>query len=467
MVKKVMPFFLTFAVGFLIWLLPIPEGITEQSWHLFAIFVATIFGVVARPLPMGGVAFMALAALIWTKTLPFDVAFSGFSNESVWLIVFAYFVARAFIKTGLGTRLSFVFMQLMGKRTIGLGYGILTTDLVLAPAIPSNTARTGGLILPIVESLSEIFESKPKDPSSRKMGAYLSQVAIQASCVTSAMFLTAMSANPLIADIAGDMGIPITWGSWALAAIVPGAICLLAIPLLVYWLIPPEIKFSPGAPALAKARLKAIGPISTKEWILLFTFFLLLILWMSAAKIGVKPTTSALTGLVILLCTGVLSWDDVKKEHQAWETLIWFATLLTMATQLGKLGFTSWLSDSLVQRVVGYDWKYGFAFLSIAYFYAHYFFASNLAHVSAMYATFLSVSIILGTPPHFAAYTLGFFSSLFGALTQYTSGPSALLFGAGYVDTPAWWRAGLALSIFNIIVWLFIGGLWWKFLGLW
>lgn len=463
---KIFYLFLTFAIGIGISLIPIPEGLTVETWRLLAIFIATIFGVIVQPLPMGCIAFFSLAAIILTKTLTFEQAFAGFSSETPWLIVLAYFMARGFIKTGLGARISYFFMRLLGRRSIGLGYGILATDFILAPAIPSNTARTGGVILPILESLSSIYNSKPKDPSSNRIGAYLTQVAAQGSCITSAMFLTSMSANPLVADLALESGVEITWSTWAIAAIVPGSISLLLCPLVIYVFSPPEIRESKDAPALAKEHLDRLGSIKKSEWIMLLVFFFTIILWSFAKDIGVKPATSALLGVCLLLLTNTITWEDVRKEASAWETLVWFATILTLASQLAKQGFTEWLGGHLSHLVIGYDWQMGFLFLSLAYFYIHYFFASNLAHVSALFATFFSISLTLGTPPLFAALVLGFLSSLFGALTHYTSGPTALLFGAGFVDVKTWWKVGLISSVINLVIWLGIGSLWWSFLGI-
>lgn len=458
---------LTLLVGTAIWLTPPPAGVTDQAWHLFAIFIATIFGMVAKPLPMGAIAFSGLSVVVITKVLPFSVAFSGFANQSVWLIVFAFFVARGFIKTGLGSRLSYFFMYLLGKKTLGLGYGIVASDLILAPAIPSSTARSGGVILPIIKALAQTFNSKANDPSSRLMGNYLIKVAMQSSCVTSAMFLTAMAANPLVVDIAAEYGVEITWGSWAVAAVVPGIISCLIVPYVIFKLYPPEIKESPDAAEMAKRNLSEMGKVSQNEWIMLGTFLTLIFLWIFSKDLNIEPAVSAMFGLVVLLVTNVLSWDDIREEASAWETLIWFAVLLMMATQLGKLGFTTWFSDQLVEQVQGYHWHVGFLILSLTYFYAHYLFASNLAHVGAMFGTFLGVAIGLGTPPMLAALILGFFSSLFGALTQYSCGPAAILFGAGYVNIKSWWRIGFVISVINIIIWLGVGGVWWRVLGYW
>ena len=446
---------------------PPPDGVTVNAWHLLSIFVATIVGVITKPLPMGAASVIGLAIVVLTETLPFSEAFSGFSNEVVWLIVFAFFVARGFIKTGLGSRISYFFMMLLGKKSLGLAYGVSATDLFMAPAIPSTTARTGGVIFPIVMSISKSFGSEPNSPSARKMGSFLTKISIQCSCVSSCMFLTSMAANPLIAELAKDAGVSISWGDWALASIVPGLVSLLLIPLLIYKIYPPEITETPDAANFSRQKLKEMGSVKKEEGIMICAFVLLLSLWILGPAISINAALTALIGLALLLLTDVLTWDDVRKEDGAWDTLVWFAVLLMMASNLNKLGLTDWFSQWIVQVVQGYHWMSAFGILSIVYFYSHYFFASNLAHVGAMYSSFLVVAIALGTPPTLAALILAFFSSLFGGLTHYACGPAAILFGSGYVPIDKWWKVGAAVSLLNMVVWLGVGSVWWKFLGIW
>ena len=439
-----------------------------KSLHLLAIFVTTIAGIILKPMPMGAVAVMGIGLTAMTGTLPIGDALSGFSDVVIWLIVLAFFISRGFIKTGLGARIAYNFMALLGRRTLGLSYGLAATDLVLAPAIPSNTARAGGIVMPIMASLARAYGSRPGDGSERRIGAFLTLTAYQVNVITSAMFLTAMAANPLAQKLAGDLHINLTWGGWALAAIVPGLLSLVLVPWVIYRIYPPEIKETPGAVALARQKLAELGPVSAQEWMMLFVFVLLMVLWIFSRQFGdMNATTAALIGLGALLLLGVLGWDDVKAETGAWDTLVWFAALVMMASFLNKLGMIPWFSQTISGLMAGHGWIFGFLVLSLTYFYSHYFFASNTAHVASMYGAFLGVSVALGAPPLLAALVLGFFGNLFAGMTHYGSGPAPVLFGTGYVETGAWWRIGFLVSVLNIVIWIGAGGLWWKALGLW
>lgn len=460
-------FAIPLAVALVLWFVPAPTGVGAPAWHLFAIFVATIVGVIAKPLPMGAVTLIGLSMTVVTGILTPDVALSGFSNTTIWLIVVAFFISRGVIKTGLGNRLALFFVSRFGKNTLGLAYGLAATDLVLAPAIPSNTARAGGIIQPIISSIAQSYGSLP-GPTSRKVGAFLTSTAFHVNAVTSAMFLTAMAGNSLAAQIAGGQGVHITWGGWALAAIVPGLVSLVVVPLVVYRVYPPELKKTPEAAASAKTALADLGPMAAAEKVLTGTIVLLLALWIFGDSLfGLSATTTALIGLCVLLVSGVLTWEDVTKERQAWDTLVWFAVLVMMATQLNALGLIPWLSKQMSGAVTGMGWEKAFILLTIVYFFSHYLFASNTAHISAMYAAFLATAIIAGVPPMLAALVLGFCSNLFASLTHYSCGPAPVLFGPGYVPVGNWWRTGFLIAVVNIAIWMGVGGLWLKVLGLW
>jgi DASS family divalent anion:Na+ symporter len=454
-------------VGVVIWFMPTPEGVAPEAWHLLAIFVATIIAIVLEPLPMGAVAIFGIAATTLTGTLTVNDALSGFGNHVIWLVVIAFFIARGFIKTGLGARIAYLFMGLLGRKTLGLSYSMIATDLVLAPAIPSNTARAGAIVYPILRSVAAAYDSRPGDGTARRIGAFLIKASFQGNLITSAMFLTAMAANPLAVQLAGDQGIEITWVRWATAGLVPGIISLLVVPAVIYKLYPPEIKETPGAADMAKRKLAEMGRMKPSEWIMLGTFIMLLLLWIFGKHLHVHSTATALVGLSVLLITGVLSWKDVLDERGAWNTFIWLSALVMMASYLSKLGLIPWFSDRVAGLFKDVGWLPAFLGLSLIYFYSHYFFASNTAHVSSMYAAFLGVAVAVGAPPVLAALVLGFFSNLFSSMTHYSTGPAPVLFGSGYVELATWWKLGAIVSVVNIIIWLGIGGCWWKVIGLW
>ncbi|GLI68524.1 hypothetical protein VaNZ11_012971 [Volvox africanus] len=456
-------------IAALLWFIPPPAGVTAKAWHLLAVFIGTIVGIITTPLPLGAVAVLGLGAAMLTKVLTFAEAFSAFASEIPWLIAIAYFLAGGFIKSGLGNRIAYAIVGALGKTTLGLTYALVFAEALLSPAIPSVAARAGGIFFPLAKALCLACGSDPEKGTAKKMGAYVMKTCFQTTCVSSAMFITAMAANPLAVNLAHAAGIDISWGTWALAGLVPGLVSLISVPLILYVLYPPEVKDTPDAPAAAAKELAKLGPMSTNEKITAGAFAITVALWIFGGSLGINAVAAAIVGLFILLVTNVTNWKECLNNNAAWDTLTWFAALIAMAAALNKYGFIPWLSNSVVQVVggLGLGWQGAFAIVVGLYFYSHYFFASGAAHIGAMYTAFLAVATACGTPPMLAAIALGQLSNLMGCLTTYGIGSAPPYFGAGYVPQADWLRLGFILSVFYLAVWLGLGGVWWKVIGLW
>lgn len=481
---RIIPSLVAIAITLILWFTPTPEGLDANAWHLLALFVGTIVAIIGKAMPIGVISIIAITIVAITKVTSPDGAqaikdsLSGFSHHLIWLIGAAILLSKSLSKTNLGERIGYTFISLFGKKTIGIGYALSFSELMIAPVTPSNTARCGGIIHPIMKSIASSFNSSPAEGTSGKIGRYLALVNYQSNPITSAMFITATAPNPLVVDLIikniNDPTIEITWISWAIAAFLPGMIALLCMPIIIYFLAKPEITETPGAPSLAKGKLKEIGPMSKNEIITAGVFVFLLVFWAGIPKMifgdafNLHPTTVAFAGLSLLLISGVLNWNDILNEKSAWDTIVWFSALVMMATFLGKTGVTKWFAE-LVQNFVtsmGLNWVAGLIIIIAIYLYSHYFFASVTAHVTAMFAAFFIATIGIGAPPMLAALLLAFSSSLMMSLTHYATGTSPIIFSSGYISLSEWWKVGFIMSVVNLTIFGTIGVLWWKILGI-
>lgn len=466
---KYCKFILPIVVGLIIWALtPFkPDALNDQAWYMFAIFVATIIACITQPMTIGAVSIIGFTIMVLVGIMDTKSAVEGFGNSSIWLIAMAFFISRGFVKTGLGRRIALQFVKLFGKKTLGLAYSLVGVDLILAPATPSNTARAGGIMFPIIKSLSESFGSTPKDGTERKMGAFLIFTEFQGNLITAAMFLTAMAGNPIAQSLAEKTAhVHITWMNWFVAAIVPGLISLIVVPFIIYKMYPPTVKETPNAKKWATEQLEEMGKISLAEKFMIGIFIVALILWITGSFINIDATLTAFIALSLLLLTGVLNWKDILNETGAWNTLVWFSVLVLMADQLNKLGFIPWLSKLIAHSLGGFSWPIVLVLLILFFFYSHYLFASATAHVSAMYAALLGVAVAAGAPPLFSALMLGFFGNLLASTTHYSSGPAPILYASGYVSQKRWWLMNLVLGIVYFIIWIGLGSLWMKLIGM-
>ena len=448
-------------------LIPVPPGITPQSWRLLAIFAATITGSIVRPIPGAAMVLLGVTALPLFRVMTINEALTGYADPVVWLVLAAFFISRGMIKTGLGRRIAFLFIKAIGKHSLGLAYALGSTEAVLATVIPSTGARSGGIIFPIAKSLAEAYESRP-GPTARRLGGFLMTSVYQCNVIVCAMFLTGQASNPIIARFAKEAtGIDITYARWAIGAIVPGLLSLLLVPWVLYRIFPPEVKHTPAASELASTELKVMGPMKWSEWMMLLVFFLVASLWMTTKIHGIDYAVVALLGIGVLLVSGVLDWEDLVSERAAWGVFIWYGGLIRMAEALGQTGITKRFAEASASLTTGWKWWLALASLLLIYFYAHYVFASITAHVTAMFTPFLIVILAAGAPPYLAVLSLAYFSNLAAALTHYGTTPAPIYFGAGYTTQRTWWTVGLITSLITISVWSLVGFTWWKVLRLW
>lgn len=482
---KPIPAAIALALGLLIWFgIPVPEGVTPNAWHLLALFVGAIAAIIGKAMPIGALSIIAVALVAVTGVTndkpggAIADALSSFSNPLIWLIGISIMISRGIIKTGLGARIGYLFIAVWGKKTIGIAYSLALSELILAPVTPSNTARGGGIIHPIMRAIAGSYDSDPEKGTQGRMGRYLALTNYHANPITSAMFITATAPNPLVVDLiakATGADISLSWGTWALAMLLPGLVALALMPLVLYWLYPPEIKSTPNAAQFASERLKEMGPISRGEWIMLGVFGVLLLLWAGVPAMifgkaaAVNATTTAFIGLSLCLITGVLTWDDVIKEKSAWDTIVWFGALVMMASFLNKLGLIGWFAKTMESGIghLGLGWVSASALLMLVYLYAHYMFASTTAHITAMFAAFYGAGLALGAPALPFALMMAAASNIMMTLTHYATGTSPVIFGSGYTTLGEWWKAGFVMSVVLVIVWVVVGSAWWKVLGYW
>ena len=442
---KPVPAAVAVGLALLIWfVIPVPTGVTPQAWHLLAMFVGVIAAIIGKAMPIGALSMVAvmLVALTGVTNDKPDAAIkdalSSFASPLIWLIGVSIMISRGILKTGLGARIGYYFISLFGKKTLGIGYGLAISELILAPVTPSNTARGGGIIHPVMKAIASSYDSDPEKGTQGRIGRYLALVNYHSNPITSAMFITATAPNPLVVDIiakATGNDIHLSWGTWAVA--------MLLMPLVLYFVSPPEIKATPNAAQFAKERLAELGKMNGGEKIMLAIFALLLILWAGIPALvfgdafAVDATTTAFIGLSLLLLFGVLSWDDVLKEKSAWDTITWFAALVMMATFLNKLGLIAWFSDALKTGIehTGMGWMGASALLLLVYMYAHYMFASTTAHITAMLAAFYAAGLALGAPPMAFGLIMAAASSLMMTLTHYATGTAPRDFRLGLRHT--------------------------------
>ncbi len=448
-----------FVMAAAIWFCPVPDGLTPQAWHLFAVFITAIVSVLLGIYPLLTSTTLAVGAVVLTDTTSAAKAFAGFANTSVLLVVIAFLVAQAVVKSGLGRRISLFMVSLFGRSSVGLAYSIIITDAAIAPAFPSNTAR-GGVLYPIVLSVAQGSGSHPDDPQGRRLGGYLMFSAMASLAISSALWMTATSANPIAIQVAQKYGVNVGFGQWLIASSLPALVIILALPWLLARLFPPGVGATPEAPANARKALAELGPLSREEWITAIAFVMMVSGWIFADKLHLNVTSIAFTGLGLLLLTGVLTAHDIATQGDTLATFLWLAVLFALSGQLNELGFMGYVGQRLASYMGGLSWPITYAALVLLYVAIHYVFVSQSSQVLALLGVFLDVGIRGGVPPTLMAFSLFFASSYFSVITPQGGSQNVIFVGSGYLTQRELYRLGFLTTLFFLVVFLTVGTGW-------
>ncbi|HET9358669.1 MAG TPA: DASS family sodium-coupled anion symporter [Vicinamibacterales bacterium] len=460
------------AIGAAIAITPVPEGLPRDAWLYFALFTTVIAALITEPIPpaiigMGGVIAAAVLGLVRDGPAPSaQWALSGFANSTVWLIFAGYMFTLGYTQTGLGRRIALHLVRLLGKRTLGLGYAVALADLALAPFTASATARSAGTVFPVVRQIPELYASRPDDGTARRLGAYVLYSALATSFVTSSMFVTALAPNTLALTVMNQVaGVSVSWLDWFVGFAPVGITLLVVVPFLLYKIYPPEIRSAPEAPRWAAEQLRAMGTITRRELTLLVLVCSALALWIGAIH-RIEPAVTAILVVLLMVVSGVVTWNDVIGHAPAWNVLIWFATLVTLAGGLAETKFLEWLAQSLGPTLEALPLSAAILAVVGVYFFLHYFFASITAHAASMLPVFLGMAVMIpGLSPTQWALLLSYPLGLMGVLTTYTAGHNPIYYGSGYISRQAFWGLGLVLGVFYFLTYLVIAVPWLSYLG--
>jgi DASS family divalent anion:Na+ symporter len=448
-----------FAIALAIWFWPVPAGLTAPAWHLFAVFAAAIASVLLGAFPLLTASMLAVGAIVLTGTITPAQAYSGFANSSVLLVVIAFIVAQAVVKSGLGKRISLLMVSRFGGSSLGLAYSIVLTDAAIAPAFPSNTAR-GGVLFPIVLSVAKGAGSQPEDPVGRRLGGYLMFCSMASLAVSSALWMTATSCNPIAVQIVQKAGLEIDFGKWMLASAVPALIAIGLLPLIVAKVFAPGVGKTPAAPATARRELAGMGSMSRDEWITAVTFVLMVAGWIFGNRLNLNTTSVAFMGFGVLLFLGVITPSDITKQGDTLVTFLWLAVLFAMSAQLNELGFMGYVGERLASGLGGLSSATLYVTLIVLYVAIHYLFVSQTSQVLALFGVFLDVGTRGGVSLPLMAFGLLFASSYFSVITPQGGSQNIIFVASGYLTQRELYKLGLLITLAFLAVFLLIGTPW-------
>ncbi|HSB22591.1 MAG TPA: DASS family sodium-coupled anion symporter [Burkholderiaceae bacterium] len=452
------------ALWLLLRLLPVPSGLSPDAWRYFAVFAAAIAALMVTDWPGGAIGLVAVSFIAAMRYVHHDPtrsitwALGGFGDTTVWLTFGAFLFALGYRKSGLGRRIALLLVRALGRRTIGLGYAIALSDLALAPGTPSNTARSGGTIFPIVAQIPPLYGSEP-GPTASKIGTYLMWTAFAATAVTSSMFITALVPNAAALGLAAQaLGLQMSWSRFFVGFAPAGVLLLVVVPLLAYWLCAPSVRESGATVDWAGAQLREMGPVSRAEWTMAALVLAAIALWVTGSNprvslplVGsnfIHPTGVVLLTAAAMLVLRVISWDDLTGEREAWAVFLYFTMVLTLADGLNRTGFIDWFAQRAAAPLQGVDPLLATAALLALFFWSHYLFASITSHALAVLPVVLGLSKAMpGVDAPLLAMLCIYSLGLMGVLSPYATGCAPIYAGSGYIGRVRFWLLGAVFGV--------------------
>ena len=453
-------------VGLIIWFIPAPAGVPIKGWHLLAVFVAVIVGCTIKAFSIGLGAFIGVFLVTALQIVSAKTAFASYSENVIWFIICAFGLSMGVTKTGLDLRLAYSIIKKLGSRTLGAGYTVVLCEMILAILVPANVARSAGIVRPIANSLAKSYGSNVGDGTEDKAGSFLSLIGLHANLMGGFFFLTSTEINLLSVTMAAALGVELNLGLWFKMGIVPTLLGLIIIPLVLYVVCKPEVKRLDNVKQMSEEKLAELGSLKKSEKIMIGILVISVALWIFGPNFGLPAVIVAVLALILLMGTGIVDFKEFCGQHEVWDIFIWLGGFMMMSSQLNELGVIPWLSNLVQANIKGMPWMVGLVIVCLVMYYSHYLFASNTVHISTFYPAFLTVLLGIGAPPAISAFLMTSMSVLSSGLTHYGSGQTAAYFGNGYVKQGKWWTAGFAVSFAHLAIWVGVGLLWWKVLGM-
>ncbi|ORX51054.1 hypothetical protein BCR36DRAFT_326067 [Piromyces finnis] len=502
--RELIVYIACFLVALIFWNIPpkVDKGITKTSMHLFAVFLLIVLLLLFTKARISiviafSLAFLSLSENFKCRTLnnlmvdcsmcgkpiegkdestiyqcngskgAFAIALSGFADPINWLVFFAYQIGYCIENTGFGKRVSYIILKHFGTSLQGIGYAIFIIELVLAPFIPSNVARGGCIVLPIIASIIENISQNYHVSS--KVSDFLYLCGNHANLIISSIYLTGSASNPvLVSKVNSVYGLEydLTFMKWLIGSIVPGIVVICITPKVIGKYLKQENMSLEHTQHYSERMLRQMKDMTKDEKSLCFVFIICLILWITAGITGIDATLVTFIGVLSLLTLNVMTWDNILTNKKAWDTFFWLGGMIVMANQLSEVGISALIGDyiaTFIEKIQIYPAQVFLLFTF--YFITMIFFSSVTGHVIAFAGPFMNAAEKLNIPKGLTVAFLAYYTLLCASLTHYSCGSTVMYYSKSHIKTKRFMTVGFIIGFITIGVYSTIGSFWWRIIG--
>jgi len=449
-----------------VWFAPAPTGLALAGQKALAIFAAIFVLYLTEAMPLGITSLAVIPLAVLTGTVKLSSALEGFAASTVYLLIGAFILGAAMVKTRLADRITYVILSRIGSKTRNIVYGMMAVNIVLAFLVPSATARTA-ILIPICLGIIQVFQEGREGRSPFAVALMLT------NCFTnvtiSAGIMTATVANPVTIEfIAKSEGKIISYMEWFVLGLPPALLMTIFTTWYLLRVFKPEREELPGGREFIRSKLTAFGPMSSEEKRTFLVFILVVVLWVTGEWTKIDPTTACLVGVIALFLPrfGVLNWNDANKGV-SWQVALIAGGGISLGDILMKTGAAKWLATGIFS-LLGLHGVSTLVLLLVVMFicmYLHFFFVGTTAMNTALLPIVIAMAVAANLPPHVLALPAGMVIGGYAILMFYATNPLILVYGTGKVRIEDYPRAGIPICAIACLVYALCAATYWRWLG--
>jgi solute carrier family 13 (sodium-dependent dicarboxylate transporter), member 2/3/5 len=395
------------------------------------------------------------------------MSLSGFSSSSWILAAAALFIAAAIENTGLGRRIGYSILSLVGAKAKNVIFGFILMCFILSLFIPAQVANAA-LMTAIAVGVIQAFGIDRKGNLAKCL---LLSVAFSIGFSGMGILTAGIAPVQAVKFIEDATGVKISWLQWSMYGL-PFSIALATVLFfLILKLFPPEIKAIDGGKEKIKEQLKQLGPITAQEKKLLIIMLITICLWATGDKLHkIDSSTAAVLalGAIFFPPFKITSWRELS-DKVSWGTLILFGGANSLGTYLLNTGAAAWIAENTIISLGVANWpKLGIAAAGIFFFAIFALaFSSRSAAVAALIPTAIGFAQGLGGDiPVWGLALLLYYTIQFSVLLPVNTPISMIAYSSDTFSSSDMFKLAVPLVISAIVLALIFAGTYWKWLGM-
>jgi anion transporter len=449
----------------IVWFIGAPAGLSLAGHKALVMFtgIFVLYLTESVPLPIVSLAVAPLAAL-WSIVPP-AVALESFASAPVYLMVGAFILANAMVKSGLADRLTYVILNLVGTSTMAISFGIVLANIVMAFLVPSSLARTA-IMIPVCLGIFHVFGQTGRT----KFAINLLLTLTMTNATMGAAIYTATVPNPVTVDLIAKSGGPvITYGQWFIYGFPPA----LLMTFITWWFIQlvfrPELEQLPDGKEFVKKKLSELGPLTSVEKRAMIVFALVVTLWATGGWTDIDPTTAALGGILFFFLPkfGFMTWEDVNK-NMSWSLIFIAGGGISLGLILMKTGAAKWFAVTIFNMLGlhGLSVLIMLIIIMLIIQYMHLLFVGTTAMATSFIPIVIAMAEHAQINPVVFALPAGMIIGGYPLLMFYNTTPNIAVYGTGLLKVEDFPKVGVAVCLIAVIVYAVCATTYWRWLGL-